>query len=282
MSSIKGALGHCDRGRRRARVPGRLRGHPGRLRAADRGPARARPGVRPAPRASGARCARRDANGAGQLVRVRRRQHQPRPAGCRVSVPFERPVYVAGAAALTPFGAGLARARGARGNAARRPQPRCRALAPDDDPCQPRHRKMMSRAAYLAAAVVRDALREPAVAGLDDPPGGVGSSSASARRAARSRSSSDAARERRRRRLSLERFGDAGLRAANPLLRVPADEQLHAVPRRDPGGARRDRTARSSRAAPAPSGRCARRRSRVAEGDATARSPAAPTRRSTP
>ena len=49
-------------------------------RAADGGPARARPGLRPAPR-PGARARPSGANGAGQRVRVRRRQHQPRPAG---------------------------------------------------------------------------------------------------------------------------------------------------------------------------------------------------------
>ena len=35
---------------------------------------------------------------------------------------------------------------------------------------------------------------------------------------------------------SLARFGDAGPRRVQPAARVPADEQLHAVPRRDPRG----------------------------------------------
>ena len=56
-----------------------------------------------------------------------------------------------------------------------------------------------------------------------------------------------------------------------PAVRVPAHEQLHALPRRDPGGPRRARTRRSSRAAPAPSRRCARPPSRSAEGDCARR-----------
>ena len=57
--------------------------------------------------------------------------------GCRVSVPFGRPVYVAGAAALTPFGAGWRGAGGPRGTGAPAAA-EVPALAPDDDPCQPR------------------------------------------------------------------------------------------------------------------------------------------------
>ena len=86
---------------------------------------------------------------------------------------FPRPVYVAGAAALTPFGAGW-RGLAARVAGGAPPSPAVPALAPDDEPCEPRHRKMMSRAAYLAAAVVRGVLREAAVAALDVPPADVG------------------------------------------------------------------------------------------------------------
>jgi hypothetical protein len=135
-----------------------------------------------------------------------------------VSVPFPRPVHVAGAAALTPFGAdwrGLAaRAAGAATPASLEVP----ALAPADDPCEPRHRKMMSRAAYLAAAAVRAALREPAVASLDVAPAeigcflGVGASGGeiSELEAMLRESVAGGA-------FQLDRFGDAGLRAANPL-----------------------------------------------------------------
>jgi hypothetical protein len=127
-------------------------------------------------------------------------------------------VYVAGAAALTPVGLGwrgLA-TRTATGVASAAPE--VPALAPADDPCQPRHRKMMSRAAYLAAAVIRAALREPAVAGLDLPPAeigcflGVGASGGDIPELEAMLRESVAGGA-----FQLDRFGDAGLRAANPL-----------------------------------------------------------------
>jgi hypothetical protein len=135
-----------------------------------------------------------------------------------VSVPCPSAVYLAGAAALTPFGLGW-RGLAARA-AAHEPPARTEvpALAPHDDPCEPRQRKMMSRAAYLAAAVVHAALREPAVAELEARPAdtglflGVGASGGEIpelEAILRESVAGDA--------FQLERFGDAGLRAANPL-----------------------------------------------------------------
>jgi hypothetical protein len=127
-------------------------------------------------------------------------------------------VYVAGAAALTPFGPGwrgLA-ARVATGSAPAAPA--VPALAPADDPCEPRHRKLMSRAAYLAAAVVRAALREPGVAALAIPPSeigcflGVGASGGEIPELEAMLRESVAGGA-----FRPDRFGDAGLRAANPL-----------------------------------------------------------------
>jgi hypothetical protein len=72
-------------------------------------------------------------------------------------------VYVGAAAALSPFGAGwhglAAFVRGGRRPAALEVPP----LDAGDEPCEPRHRKMMSRAAYLAAAVIKRAARELAL-----------------------------------------------------------------------------------------------------------------------
>jgi hypothetical protein len=135
-----------------------------------------------------------------------------------VSAPFPPAVYVVGAAALTPFGLGW-RGLAARA-AANEPPARTEvpALAPDDDPCEPRRRKMMSRAAYLAAAAVRAALRVPAVAALGVRPAdtglflGVGASGGEIpelEAMLRESVAGDA--------FQLGRFGDAGLRAANPL-----------------------------------------------------------------
>jgi hypothetical protein len=135
-----------------------------------------------------------------------------------VSVPFPQAVYVVGAAALTRFGLGW---RGLAARAAANEPPagtEVPALAPDEDPCEPRHRKMMSRAAYLAAAAVHSALREPAVADLAVRPAdtglflGVGASGGDIpelEAMLRESVAGDA--------FQLGRFGDAGLRAANPL-----------------------------------------------------------------
>jgi hypothetical protein len=135
-----------------------------------------------------------------------------------VNVPFPRPVYVAGAAALTPFGPGW---RGLAAHVAagqRPPAPQVPALSVDDDPSEPRHRKMMSRAAYLAAVAVRAALREPGLSGLGVRPDemgcylGVGASGGEiGELEAMLRDSVEGGAFR------LDRFGAAGLRAANPL-----------------------------------------------------------------
>ena len=135
-----------------------------------------------------------------------------------MSAPFPPSVHVVGAAALTPFGVGW---RGLAGRAAANEPParaEVPALAPSDDPCEPRHRKMMSRAAYLAAAAVRAALREPAVTELEVSPHdwglflGVGASGGDlSELEAMLRESVTGGT------FELGRFGDAGLRAANPL-----------------------------------------------------------------
>ncbi len=131
---------------------------------------------------------------------------------------FPRPVYVAGAAALTPFGAGW-RGLSARAEAGRPPSTyEVPAPAPEDDPTEPRHRKMMSRAAYLSAVAVRAALREPGVAGLDVAPDqvgcflGVGASGGDIAELEAMLRESVAGGA-----FHLDRFGDRGLRAANPL-----------------------------------------------------------------
>jgi hypothetical protein len=133
-----------------------------------------------------------------------------------VTVPFPRPVFVAGAAALTPFGLGW------RGLAARlaagRPRPgdAVPALSAEDDPSEPRHRKMMSRGAQLAAAAVRAALREPGLSGLGrEEIGcflGVGASGGDIPELEAMLQESVAGGA-----FRLERFGQTGLRAANPL-----------------------------------------------------------------
>jgi hypothetical protein len=135
-----------------------------------------------------------------------------------VSAPFPRAVYLAGAAALTPFGAGWRDLAARIAGGAAPASADVPALAPGDDPCEPRHRKMMSRAAYLAAAVVRAALREAAVAALDLPPAelgcflGVGASGGEIPELEAILRESVAGGA-----FRLDRFGDAGLRAANPL-----------------------------------------------------------------
>jgi 3-oxoacyl-(acyl-carrier-protein) synthase len=135
-----------------------------------------------------------------------------------MTAPFGRPVYVVGAAALTPFGAGW-RGLAARLAAGERPPHHAvPPLEPGDEPCEPRHRKMMSRAAYLAAAVVKMALGDPAVAATGVAPGdigcflGVGASGGDMNEleAMLRASVVDGT-------VELPRFGDAGLRAANPL-----------------------------------------------------------------
>jgi hypothetical protein len=135
-----------------------------------------------------------------------------------MTVPFPRPVYVVGAAALSTFGAGLpGLAAGVAAGGGPRPF-EAPALARQDEPCEPRHRKMMSRAAYLAAAVVRAALREPGVAALDVAPAeigcflGVGASGGDMGEleAMLAESVGEGA-------FDLDRFAGAGLRAANPL-----------------------------------------------------------------
>lgn len=135
-----------------------------------------------------------------------------------MTVPFPPAVYVAGAAALTPFGLGW-RGLAARVAADELPaRSEVPALTPDDDPCEPRHRKMMSRAAHLAAAAVHAALREPAVADLDVRPAdtglflGVGASGGELPELEAMLRESVAGGA-----FQLDRFGEAGLRAANPL-----------------------------------------------------------------
>lgn len=135
-----------------------------------------------------------------------------------MSGPFGRPVYVIAAAALTPLGLGW---RGLAGRLARGERPRTRAvppLPPAAEPCEPRHQKMMSRAAYLAAAAVKLVLGDEAVTALGlSPPElgcflGVGASGGDMNELEAMLGPSVAGAQ-----FQLGRFGDAGLRAANPL-----------------------------------------------------------------
>jgi len=135
-----------------------------------------------------------------------------------MNAPFGRPVYVVGAAALTAFGMGW---RGLAHRLAGGERPRTRAVPPlgsEDQPCEPRHLKMMSRSAYLAAAAVKLVLRDAAVAALNIPPAdtgyflGVGASGGDLNELESMLGESVVAEE-----FDLRRFGDAGLRAGNPL-----------------------------------------------------------------
>lgn len=135
-----------------------------------------------------------------------------------MNAPFGRPVYVVGAAALTPFGIGW---RGLAQRLARHERPATGAVPPlgaEDQPCEPRHHKMMSRAAYLAAAAVKLILRDPAVAALNIAPAdigcflGVGASGGDMNELEAMLGESVVAHD-----FDLRRFGDAGLRASNPL-----------------------------------------------------------------
>ena len=204
---------------------------------------RARPGVRAAPPArAGDRAASPGARGDGQRVRIRRRQHQPGAAGLRVSKSAVSPGWLAGVrperGRAHAFGVGW---RGLAAFVRRGGAPAALevpALAANDEPCEPRQRKLMSRAAYLGRR--RDqarAARARRPRRLESrPPAsllymGVGASGGEiAELEAMLRESVDGGQ------FDLGRFGAAGLTRRQPAVCVPADEQLHALPRRDPGG----------------------------------------------
>jgi hypothetical protein len=134
---------------------------------------------------------------------------------------WPRPVYVQSLAALSAFGVGW---RGLAAFVRRGERPAALevpALAANDEPCEPRQRKLMSRAAYLGAAAIKLALRArgglPAIPNPGTEAGvafymGVGASGGDmAELEAMLRASVDGGR------FDLGRFGAAGLTAANPL-----------------------------------------------------------------
>jgi len=138
-----------------------------------------------------------------------------------VSPGWPRPVYVQSVAALSAFGVGW---RGLAALVRRGERPgalEVSALAADDEPCEPRQRKLMSRAAYLGAAAIKLALRArggpPAIPNPGIEAGialymGVGASGGDLTELeAMLRASVDAGQ------FDLGRFGAAGLTAANPL-----------------------------------------------------------------
>jgi len=131
---------------------------------------------------------------------------------------WARPVFVHGAAALSGFGPGwrgLA-ARVRRGE--RAPAPEVPPLDAGDQPCEPRQRKLMSRAAYLGAAAIRIALGELRAAAIAAPAAelglymGVGASGGDMGELESMLRASVGGGA-----FLLERFGGAGLGAANPL-----------------------------------------------------------------
>jgi len=134
---------------------------------------------------------------------------------------WPRPVYVQGVSALSAFGAGW---RGLAAFVRRGERPAAievPALAANDEPCEPRQRKLMSRAAYLGAAAIKLSLRarggSPAIANPGSEAGvafymGVGASGGDmAELEAMLRASVNGTQ------FDLARFGEAGLTAANPL-----------------------------------------------------------------
>jgi len=134
---------------------------------------------------------------------------------------WPRPVYVQGAAALSACGVGW-RGLAAFVRQGQRPAAlEVPALAANDEPCEPRQRKLMSRAAYLGAAAIKLALRArgglPAIPNPGVEAGvalymGVGASGGDMAEleAMLGACVNDS-------RFDLARFGEAGLTAANPL-----------------------------------------------------------------
>jgi len=132
---------------------------------------------------------------------------------------WSRPVYVRGVAALSGFGIGW---RGLAAFARRGQRAAALQVPPLDaahEPCEPRQRKLMSRAAYLGAAAIKQALRDLDGDRAIPPDGsgvglymGVGASGGDLGEleAMLGASLADGA-------FDLERFGGAGLLAANPL-----------------------------------------------------------------
>jgi hypothetical protein len=135
---------------------------------------------------------------------------------------WRRPVYVVGAGVVS--GRGVDR-RGGGGGIASASTPALvvvPALSPEDEPCDKRTRKLMSRAAYLGAAAVKAALADAGWARADDAEPeavsaiglfmGVGASGGDMTELEAMLDASGAAAG-----FDLARFGTEGLRAANPL-----------------------------------------------------------------